>query len=651
MTPTKILIGQIIVVVAIMLGGLWASTQWIAAMLAYQSQLGSPWFTLLSYPVYHPWQIFIWNYHYGPYAPQHFNKAFYLVYAGAFLGIGAAIAGSVWRARRTSEATTYGSAKWASNQDLKTSGLLSGKGVVLGMNEEGEYLRHDGPEHVMVMAPTRSGKGVGIVVPTLLIWPGSVLVHDIKGENWELTAGYRSNFSNCIYFNPTDPNSSHFNPLLEVRRGELEVKDVQNIADMVVDPDGKGLADHWAKTGHALLVGTILHILYAEPDKTLRGVANFLSNPGRPFVNTLEAMMCARHTDAGTHPVVAAAAREMLNKSENERSGVLSTAMSFLSLYRDPIVATNTENSDFRLVDLMQAENPVSLYLVVPPSDIARTRPLIRLILNQLCRRLTEELNPTDNRHRLLLLIDEFPVLGRLDFFETALAYIAGYGIKAMLIAQSKNQLDKAYGPSNSILDNTHIRVVFAPNTIETAKVISDMLGTKTEIHQQKNYAGHRLSPWLGHVMVADQETARPLMTPGEVMELPSTDALIFLAGKPPIRAKKVTYYNDGNFKCRILSSPQLSGIRPYPYRPKPRPFEWSGVSPGLVTTLGNIPGTVDDAQEIAQRYGHNPDMDSDVVDIVGTDMEVGVEDLIEVTRLQTVSQNNDKGEERGFAL
>ena len=263
-----------------------------------------------------------------------------------------------------------------------------------------------------------------------------------------------------------------------MRRGDWEVRDVQNIADILVDPEGAlDKRNHWEKTSHSLLVGVILHVLYAEPDKTLAGVANFLSDPKRPIEATLRAMMSTPHLgEAGVHPVIASSARELLNKSDNERSGVLSTAMSFLGLYRDPVVAKVTARCDWRIADLVSGKRPVSLYLVVPPSDIARTKPLIRLILNQVGRRLTEELNAA-NRHRLLLMLDEIPALGRLDFFESALAFMAGYGIKSFLIAQSLNQIEKAYGANNSVLDNCHVRVAFATNDERTAKRVSESLG------------------------------------------------------------------------------------------------------------------------------------------------------------------------------
>jgi type IV secretion system protein VirD4 len=152
-------------------------------------------------------------------------------------------------------------------------------------------------------------------------------------------------------------------------------------------------------------------------------------------------------------------------------------------------------------------------------------------------------------RHRLLLMLDEFPALGRLDFFESALAFMAGYGLKSFLIAQSLNQIEKAYGQNNSILDNCHVRVSFATNDERTAKRVSDALGTATEMRAMKNYAGHRLSPWLGHLMVSRQETARPLLTPGEVMQLPNDDELVLVSGCSPIRAKKLAISMTGNLK------------------------------------------------------------------------------------------------------
>ncbi|MCP3406194.1 conjugal transfer protein TraG [Bradyrhizobium sp. CCGB01] len=557
MSGTKILWGQVIVVGLIVLLAIWGATEWTAWRLAYQPELGRPWFELWGWKFYYPPIFFWWWFVYDAYAPQVFVEGAFIAASGTVVSIAAAIGMSVWRAREAKNVETYGSARWAGPEEVRAAGLLGADGVMLGKLDD-DYLRHDGPEHVLCFAPTRSGKGVGLVVPSLLTWPGSAIVHDIKGENWQLTAGFRSRHGRVLLFDPTNPKSSAYNPLLEVRRGEWEVRDVQNVADVLVDPEGSlDKRNHWEKTSHSLLVGAILHVLYAEADKTLAGVAAFLSDPKRPIEATLKAMMTTPHLGGeGAHPVVASTARELLNKSENERSGVLSTAMSFLGLYRDPVVARVTRQCDWRIADLIADDRPTSLYLVVPPSDISRTKPLIRLVLNQIGRRLTEDLHASDRRHRVLMMLDEFPALGRLDFFESALAFMAGYGIKSFLIAQSLNQIEKAYGPNNAVLDNCHVRVSFATNDERTAKRVSDALGTATEMRAMKNYAGHRLNPWLGHLMVSRQETARPLLTPGEVMQLPPRDEIVMVAGTPPVRAKKVRYFEDQRFIERVLPPP-----------------------------------------------------------------------------------------------
>ena len=562
-SATKILWGQILIVSIVALLFVWAATQWVAFRLGFQPQLGAPLTALFGLPIYRPWQVFTWWYWYDAYAPRVFMEGAAIAGAGGIAAIAVAILLSVLRAREASDVTTYGSARWAGPKDITAAGLFADDGVVLGRLDK-RYLRHDGPEHVLCFAPTRSGKGVGLVIPSLLTWPGSAIVHDIKGENWQLTSGWRARFGRVLLFDPTNAASAAYNPLLEVRRGEREVRDVQNIADILVDPEGQlERRNHWEKTSHSLLVGAILHVLYAEKDKTLAGVAAFLSDPRRPIAATLTAMMRTAHLGDRPHPVVAQAARELLNKSENERSGVLSTAMSFLSLYRDPVIAAVTRRCDWRIDDLVSDARPLTLYLVVPPSDISRTKPLVRLILNQIGRRLTEELHNTNRKHRLLFMLDEFPALGRLDFFESQLAFMAGYGLKAFLIAQSLNQIEKAYGQNNAILDNCHVRVAFATNDERTAKRLSDALGTTTELRAMKNYAGHRLSPWLGHLMVSRQETARALLTPGEIMQLPSDDEIILVSGAAPIRAQKVRYFRDAQLTARIQKPPIVEASAP----------------------------------------------------------------------------------------
>jgi type IV secretion system protein VirD4 len=575
MSATRILWGQLLLVAMVVLAFLWAATEWTAWRLAFQPQLGLAWFMVGRWPIYQPLALFIWWFKFDAYAPKIFLQGGGIAASGGIAAMAMAIILSVWRAKEAQHVTTYGSARWADKREVRRAGLLGPDGVVLG-RLGGRYLRHNGPEHVLCFAPTRSGKGVGLVIPTLLTWPHSTIVHDIKGENFQLTSGFRARFGSVLLFDPTNPASAAYNPLLEIRKGDNEVRDAQNIADILVDPEGAlERRNHWEKTSHSLLVGAILHVLYAEADKNLAGVANFLSDPLRPIEATLNAMLATPHLGDRVHPVVASAARELLNKSENERSGVLSTTMSFLGLYRDPVVAKVTGRSDWRIRDLVDGVRPISLYLVIPPSDIARTKPLMRLVLNQIGRRLTESLDTGRRRQKLLLMLDEFAALGRLDFFESQLAFMAGYGIRSFLITQSLNQLERAYGPNHAILDNCHIRIAFSTNDERTAKRVSDALGTATEMRAMKNYAGHRLSPWLGHLMVSRQETSRPLLTPGEVMQLSPNEAIVMVSGVRPVRARKVRYYEDGQFQSRILKP-----SRTVPTDMTARSEEWSGHAP-----------------------------------------------------------------------
>ena len=437
-----------------------------------------------------------------------------------------------------------------------------GNGDILFGIHEGEYLRHGGPEHMMLIAPTRAGKDVGVVVPTLLGFGGSVVVNDIKGKSWEITSGYRAHFSDCLHFNPISRRTHRYNPLLVIRKGDNEVRDTQNVADMLVDPEGSlEKLDHWQLSSHALFVGVILHILYAEKDKSLAGLAQFLSNPAHTFTETLNVMSRTMHLGTTVHPVVAGVVRELLNKDYRELSGVLSTAMSFLSLYRDPLVANATSVCDWLPGDLQRAGAPLSLYLVIPPNNLRRTRPLLRLMLNQLVSFLTEELVA---EHDLLLLLNEFPALGHLDFFETSLGYLAEYRIRALLISQSTKQLARHYGHDHSLIDNCHVQVFMAANDNETAERISKLMGTQTFVRTQEHLSGSRFALWYDKSSTTEIEHARPLLTDSEVMQLPQDDLLVKMASWPPMRAKKIRYYADPNFTDRLLAPVE---VRPLPQR------------------------------------------------------------------------------------
>jgi type IV secretion system protein VirD4 len=479
----------------------------------------------------------------------------------------------------------HGSARWGTTRDLRAAQLIDGRGSWLRTlaaqlrlmrplaERAGVYLgrwrraliRDCGPAHVLVFAPTRSGKGVGIVVPTLLTWPHSVLVHDLKGENWALTAGARKRMGHaCLRFAPAsaDGDGARYNPLSEVRlRTPNEVRDVRNVVQMIIDPDGKGLPDHWSREGSAFLTGMILDQLYAGRDRTLSGLEARLCDPDHPIDETIQQIMRAEHDPSSamewrdsrgiatsTHPIIARAMRSMLDKSPNERSGVISEVKGFLELYRDPVIAANTAVSDFRIIDLMNHERPASLYVEVPLAHKDSLRPLIRLMLSQILHRLTEHLEFRDGRavtgyrHRLLLMIDEFPSLGRLDMFADSLSLIAGYGIKACLITQDLSQIHAAYGHDEAITSNCHTRVAFTPNRIETARLLSQMTGETTVRHAHRTVSSSGAS-------ISEPEVARFLLTADEAMRLGANEALIFASGRPAVRAGKLRYYTEPFFK------------------------------------------------------------------------------------------------------
>jgi type IV secretion system protein VirD4 len=568
---------------------IWVATQLVAMRFGYQPALGAP----LAGHVYEPWAGIRWSFAFrNAHDPRigailgefwsvfGFGFAFFL--AVAFLLIARSI-----RRSRGNKTDLHGSAHWATEQEVKASKLLGNSaGVYVGawVDSGGRtrYLRHDGPEHVLAFAPTRSGKGVGLVIPTLLSWPGSVIVHDIKGENYALTSGWRAKDlgSTILRFDPASPTGSvRFNPLGQVRlRTEYEIRDVQNIVQILTDPDGKagqGEESHWIATSSALLVGVILHVLYAEPDKTLAGVASFLSDPAFEATTQMyHCMLGGKHDpemERGwldvsgqptvTHPVVAMAARDMLNKDPKEATGVLSTAIRFLTLFRDPIVARNTSASDFTVESLMNDDHPASLYIIVPPSDMDRIKPLTRLMFNQILRGLTAEMSFQDGqsvahyRHRLLMMIDELPSLGRLEIMQSSLAFMAGYGIKGYLICQDTAQLRAAYGQDETIMANCHVQVAYAPNKMETAELISKMAGSMTVSQEQRSYSGSRFGI-RGNVQVNMHETERPLVTPDEVRRLPADDALVFVSGHAPIYGKKIKYYSDPTFSARAKIVP-----------------------------------------------------------------------------------------------
>jgi type IV secretion system protein VirD4 len=552
-------------VASIGLTTLVAATQTIASLFAYQSALGAPVLRWRDGAIYWPWSVLGWASEWRGLYPKPFAVADFIIVCGAGFGalIGVAISSSgAPRLRR------HGQNGWASFADVSAAGLFSANGAVLG-KFDGEVLAYDGPGHLLLIGASRSGKGRGHVVPTLLAWPGSALVLDVKGEladgddrhDFAGTAGFREMLGPVLRFAPTLADSARFNPLFEVRKGPHEVRDVQNIVEIIVDPAGDGRnTDFWDRSAKQILVGLILHVLYLEPDhrKTLTVVREKLRDLDA-HANHMRMVLhrCSPQTgQPEVHPEVLHAAESYLSGEERVRSGIKATAESFFGVFADPLIAANTAASDFRVGDLTCHERPVTLFLQPPPSDAMRLMPLMRLVLNQITRALmehqTRDAAGRDKNHQLLLALDEFPQLGRLPFFETAMGAFAGYGLKAYLVCQSLNHIARAYGRDSVIIDNCHVVTAFAASDTETAKTIASMAGERWELIEQESVS--RPKPLLGLRRGATtfREERRPLMLPGDVRQLPADEEIIFVAGAKPIRAKKLQFDREDVFHSRL---------------------------------------------------------------------------------------------------
>ena len=573
-------VGQAVWVFAALALGLFSATQFAAYQFNYHQALGSN-----VHGLYPPWMILIWGARWHGRFEDIFSKAGSIGIMVAVIGMFGLFMRKLLRAN-TSTANEYmhGSAKWASEKDIKGAALLDNDGVYVGgwldKKNRLRYLRHNGPEHVLCYAPTRSGKGVGLVVPTLLSWPHSAVITDLKGELWELSSGWRKTHGHnkVLRFEPARlAGCIGFNPLEEIRlETEYEVGDVQNLATLIVDPQGKGLNDHWQKTSQSLLVGCMLHILYKSGKEgtlaTLPALDAMLADPKKPVSELWEEMTVYGHKNGENHPVVGAAGRDMMDRPIEEAGSVLSTAKSYLSLYRDPVVAKNVSKSEFRIRDLMNFDDPVSLYIVTQPNDKTRLRPLVRVLVNMIVRLLADKIKFENGRpkpeykHRLLMMLDEFASLGKLEIMQESLAFVAGYGIKCYIIIQDINQLqnrETGYGKDETITSACGIQNAFAPNRLETADHLSKLTGQTTIVKEQITTSGRRTSALLGHVSRTIQEVQRPLLTVDEALRMPGPkkdahdrivsgcDMVVYCAGFPAIHGRQPLYFQDPTFQAR----------------------------------------------------------------------------------------------------
>ena len=526
-----------------------------------------------------------------------------------------------------SELDTDGTARWAKVEEWEKAGYIAPKGkytdgVILGRTPpqllglvKPRTIIDKEKTHIAMVAPSRSGKGVGVIIPTLFNWRGSVFVMDMKGENFQITSGYRKEVlkQKVLKFKPYGlEDCVSYNPLAEVRIGTpYEVKDVTIIADILTDPGEGKKRDHWDMSASALFIGLILHVLYMRKKEnkigTFGDIVDFLTSTEKPLDESFMSLLQYRHLEdfsvwndiydssqmaginPGTHPVVARMAAEVLNKDERERASVISTVMAKLSLFKDPIIRKNTSRADFRIKDLMDYETPVSFFIVVEAEQMDTLSLLLRILVTQTIGILAPEMDFSSDapvhKHKLLFLMDEFPAFGTIPLFEKALAYIAGYGMKALIIAQALNQIKKNYGDKNSVFDNCATTVFYAPTPLdnETPRQISELLGDTTIRTKNKSYSSFS----IGKVNISESNKARRLLTAEEVRnKLGDKRNIISIAGLYPMMGQKIRYYEEEYFTSKTH---KVYGIPKTDYLTNETPSEIKSNATDINTILDSI--------------------------------------------------------------
>jgi len=471
----------------------------------------------------------------------------------------------------------HGAARWARESELRRAGLRTPTGLILG-RRSGRPLVFGGSEHVALYAPTRTGKGVGVVIPNLLTWPGSVVVLDIKRENWDATAGFRAAHGQpVLLFDPldTEGRTARYNPFGHIDRADpIQVLDeLQRIAAMLL-PQPLHADPFWAESARTGFVG-IGAYLAETPDRpfTLGALYAELTT-GDPRAR-LPALVAQRAADGQPlSPGCARALADFCGASENTFASVRQTLTSRLNLWLNPRVCAATAASDFDLRTLRSRRQ--ALYLATSPENLSRVAPLYGLLLQQLvdlsCR---ERPDPVRHPHQVLLLLDEFARLGHAEVIAKGFAYVAGYGLRLLPVLQSPAQLRAEYGPdvTEEILANCAVEVVFAPKDLRLANELSERLGYAT-VRSPARSRPTGLS--RGHRSVSETDQRRALMLPQELMQLPSEDLILLKAGLPPVRGRKIVYHRERAFTARLRPPPvvpALADLRPEALAEPPPPL------------------------------------------------------------------------------
>jgi type IV secretion system protein VirD4 len=463
----------------------------------------------------------------------------------------------------------HGEARWARTGEVRKGKMLAPAGIVLGKFGS-KVMRFGGPEHVMLEAPTRAGKGVGVIIPNLLDWPDSLVVLDIKQENYENTAGYRLKElgQRVVLFNPLDPSgrTARYNPLSYInRRDPVDViNELQKIAAMLY-PDPLTGEKFWAEGARTAFLGITAYIA-ATVDDGEDALPFTLGEVYRQFAagdaQKRFPKIIAQRKAAGK-PLsegCVSAILDYTSSSANTFTGLRQSVTAKINGWLNPYVDAATSESDFDLSEFR--DKRTSLYLGVSPDDLDRVAPIYGLLFQQLIDRNVREL-PKGDKHqvKVLVALDEFASLGKCSVLANAFSYVAGYGMRLLPAFQSIEQIQGVYGDkvAADIERNCAVRLVLRPAGLSEAKKISDQLGSYTFKARSRS-----MSTWGGGGgSTSETEQRRPLMLPQEVELLPENDLIVFRRGMYATYGKKVRFYAEKELAARTrIPPPEMPPIR-----------------------------------------------------------------------------------------
>ena len=538
----------------------------------------------------------------------------------------------------------HGTARFATKKDLKENGLLKEEGVICGQlanavvlaNKEknssismklvrpSQLICHGGTVNTLLLAPTGSGKGVSVIIPTILSYPHSMIIFDPKGENYNLTAGYRKTFSRVLKFAPCSYDTLRFNPVMAIRDGdEYAFRDASLIASIIFAPSkvgggGDEASEYFSIMAKDLVTGSLLHIRFGDyPDKSLAGLLHFLTDvdeksfekqsgeanneigkkqcmemlhtkhyfriteqmynnrpsyyeemtvdgkKGREWIERDSSGKIIRNDLIGrTIPAkdpdekIKLSAQSSLSQNAKEKGSTYATVRAKLNLFNDPTLAAATSGTDFEIEDFITSDDPISLYLTVPYSDVTRISPVFRLLISFMLKKFSEgetQFGEVKLKHNILFLLDEFPILGCFPDIAEVMGVLRGYGIFFLIVCQALSQLIDRYGQNQPFLDHCPVHIVFAPGSINDAEMYSRSIGQESISEGKVSRSGRTNLTVNTNLNYSDNNFGRNLLDAADIKRLDGDKALIMVHGMQPYIAEKVVYYMDKRFTSRYM--------------------------------------------------------------------------------------------------